>query len=308
MKTTIIGAGHVGATSAFLIASQNISDVLMIDIVEGLAKGTALDMMEASPILGFSTTISGSDDINDMAGSDVVVITAGFARKPGMTRSDLLLKNAQVVGAIAEKIGKLAPASKIIIVTNPLDVMTYLALKKSGFEPSRVMGMGGALDSARFRYFISEAFQVSPDVVSAQVIGSHSELMMPLTHQATVGGSLLSDSLDEKGLDRLAERARRGGAEIISYLKTQSAFYAPAASVAQMVKMIVKDEKGSVPASILLQGQHGLSDVCLGLPVVIGASGIEKIIELDLTHEELSSLRLAASEVKEAIAELGSVE
>lgn len=306
MKTTIIGAGHVGSTSAFLIASQNISDVLMIDIVEGLAKGTALDMMEASPILSFSASISGSDDLADMAGSDVVVITAGFARKPDMTRGDLLLKNSEIVGPLAEKIAKLAPVAKIIVVTNPLDVMTQLTLQRSGFEPTRVVGMSGTLDSARFRYFISEELSVSPTSVSAQVIASHSELMMPLSRLATVSGTPLKDLLGEKEIGGLVERTKRGGAEVVSYLKTKSAFYAPAASVAQMVQMIARDEKGLLSASVMLQGEYGIEGICLGVPIILGAAGVEKIVELDLNEEERYSLKLAADEVRQAAIELGA--
>ncbi len=307
MKTTIIGAGHVGATSAFLIATQNLSDVFLIDIVEGLAKGTALDMMESSPILGFTARVWGSEDLGDLKGSDIVVITAGFARKPGMTRSDLLAKNAGVVGPIAEKIKELAPDSVVIVVTNPLDIMTYLAIKKTGFERGRVMGMSGALDSARFMYFIAERLGVHPSKVKGDVIASHSELMLPLDRLASVEEKPLTGFLSEEERGNLAERTKRGGAEVVSYLKTGSAFYAPAASVAQMVAMIANDEKGTLAASILLEGEYGVEGVCLGLPVVIGRGGVEKVVELDLSEEEHHSLRLAAAEVKEALAELGKI-
>ncbi|MDI6799603.1 MAG: malate dehydrogenase [Actinomycetota bacterium] len=306
MKTTIIGAGHVGSTSAFLIATKEISDVFLIDIVEGLAKGTALDMMESSPILGFSSRIFGSDDLDDLEGSDIVVITAGFARKPGITRSDLLLKNAEIVGPLAGRIARLAPAAKVIVVTNPLDAMTHLTLQRSGFEPARVIGMSGALDSARFRYFISEELSVSPASVSAQVIASHSELMMPLSRLAAVSGTPLKDLLGQKEMDGLAERTKRGGAEVVSYLKTKSAFYAPAASVAQMVQMIAKDEKGLLSASVMLQGEYGIEGICLGVPIILGAAGVEKIVELDLNEEERYSLKLAADEVRQAVIELGA--
>ena len=301
---SIIGGGHVGATCAFLIAKRDLGEVVLVDVVEGLPQGTALDMMQSSSSEGFDSKIFGTNDFEDIADSDLVIVTAGFARKPGMSRLDLLTKNSEIIKLVIENIVKFASNAKVIVVTNPLDAMTYLSLKISGFEKNRVFGMSGVLDSARFKYFIADELSVPMSVVSALVIGSHSELMIPLPRFSSVSEVPLTKLLSERKIDSIIEKTKKGGAQIVSYLKNGSAFYAPAASVAEMAEAIVKDKKKVLPACVYLEGEYGLNDICLGVPAKIGKDGIEEIIELKLNPEEQSFLNKSAESVKEGIENL----
>lgn len=300
-KVSIIGAGFVGATAAQKIYERNLADVVLIDIVDGLAQGKALDMMESAPLEGYRCSIFGSKEYSDMKDSHIVVITAGLARKPGMSREDLLRQNASIVRPIAEKINAFAPDSIIIIVTNPLDVMTHLAYKASGFNERRVMGMAGVLDSARFRLFIAERLNVSVRDVQSMVLGSHGDMMVPLARYTTVSGIPITELLSKEEIDKLTQHTRDGGAEIVALLKTGSAYYAPASSIADMVESILKDERRILPACVLLKGEYEIKDCFCGVPIKLGRGGVEDIIELKLTAQELDSLKASAEKVKEGI-------
>ena len=267
MRITIIGSGFVGQTTAMRLVERGLGDVVLIDIIEGLPQGLALDMKESSPVVGFEPAIVGTNDYADTAGSDVVVITAGFPRQPGMSRMDLLGKNAGIVRSVVEQVVPGSPNAIIIVVTNPLDEMTYLAAEASGFPKERVMGMAGVLDSARLRYFIAEELGVSPLAVEAMTLGSHGEAMVPLPRQATVGGTPLADLVDEATLERLYARTRDAGAEIVALLKKGSAYYAPSASVSEMVEAIAGDTGKLLPVCAWTSGQYGISDVYVGVPV-----------------------------------------
>ncbi len=297
-KITVIGAGNVGATTAELIARDGLADVVLFDIHEGMAKGKALDITEACPVWNSPATVTGTSKFEDTAGSDVIVITAGFPRKPGMSRDDLLHANADVIKTVTEGSASVSPDSIIIVVTNPMDVMAYTALKVSGFNHRRVMGMGGVLDSARFRTFVSQEVGVSPADVEALVMGGHGDQMVPLTRFTTVKGISLSELVSEDRISQLIERTRSGGAEIVGLLKTGSAYYAPAASTVQMVKSIVRDEKRLLPCSAYLQGEYGNSGIFVGVPVVLGRNGIDKIVTLDLTADEKAMFDKSASAVR----------
>ncbi|HDP69189.1 MAG TPA: malate dehydrogenase [Actinobacteria bacterium] len=301
MKISIIGGGHVGATCAFLVAQKELGDVVLVDIVEGLPIGTVLDMMQSSSVEKFGKKVHGTNSFKDICDSNLVVVTAGLARKPGMTRFDLLAKNSTIIKSVIENIVKFAPDSMIIMVTNPLDIMTYLSFKVSGFEKNRVFGMSGVLDSARFKYFIADELDVSIDDISGLVIGDHSESMVPLPRFSSVSGIPLVELLSEAKIDRIIERTKKGGAEIVAYLKNGSAFYAPAASAVKMVEAVVKDKKEILPACVYLEGEYGLTDICLGVPVKIGKDGAEKIIELDLNSKEKSALDESVKSIKESI-------
>lgn len=306
VKISVIGSGRVGGSCAHLLAQRGLADeVLLLDVVEGLSQGTALDIMQAAPLEDFRARVYGSNEYGDIEGSDLVVVTAGLARKPGMSRRDLLQKNAQIVQSVTGKISRYAPRSKILVVTNPLDVMTYLAFKTSGFERNHVFGMGGVLDSARFAYFIAEKLEVSLEEISALVIGAHGDRMLPLPRFSRVSGEPITELLPPDVVENLVERTRGAGAEIVSYLKTGSAFYAPAASVVRMVEAIFGDGKGSLPVCVYLDGEYGLKDVCVGVPVKLSLDGVEEIIELDLTPDEVSILRDSAAEVRKSIESLG---
>jgi malate dehydrogenase len=308
MKITIVGSGFVGQTTAMRVLQKGLADeVVLTDIVEGLPQGLALDLKESSPIERFEPSIVGTNDYADAAGSDVVVITAGFPRQPGMSRMDLLGKNA---GIMKDVIGKIAPASPdaiVIVVTNPLDEMTYLAAEASGFPKERVMGMAGVLDSARLRYFIAEALGVSPLVVEAMTLGSHGDAMIALPRHATVDGRPLPELVDEPTLDRLFQRTRDGGAEIVSLLKKGSAYYAPSASITQMVAAIANDTHDVLPVCAWANGQYGINDVYVGVPAKLGRGGVEEIVELDLNDDELSALRSAAEGIRAKCADLASL-
>ncbi len=308
MKITVVGSGFVGQTTAMRVLQKGLADeVVLTDIVEGLPQGLALDLKESSPIERFEPNIVGTNDYADAAGSDVVVITAGFPRQPGMSRMDLLGKNA---GIMKDVIGKIAPASPdaiVIVVTNPLDEMTYLAAEASGFPKERVMGMAGVLDSARLRYFIAEALGVSPLVVEAMTLGSHGDAMIALPRHATVDGRPLPELVDEPTLDRLFQRTRDGGAEIVALLKKGSAYYAPSASITQMVAAIANDTHEVLPVCAWATGQYGIDDVYVGVPAKLGRGGVEEIVELDLNDDELSALRSAAEGIRAKCADLASL-
>ena len=309
MRVTIVGSGFVGATAAMRIVQKGLADdVVLIDIVEGLPQGLSLDMRESAPVEGFEPNVRGTGDYADTAGSDVVVITAGLPRQPGMSRMDLLDKNAgimrPVVGAVAEH----SPKAVLVVVTNPLDEMTYLAAEVSGFPKERVMGMAGVLDSARLRYFIAEELGASPATVEAMTLGSHGESMVPLPRHATVNGKPLTDLADDETLERLYQRTRDGGAEIVQYLKKGSAYYAPSASIAQMVNAIAGNTREVLPVCAWCTGQYGITDVYVGVPSRLGRGGVEEIVELDLNAEELAALRSAAEGIRSKCADLAALE
>jgi malate dehydrogenase len=308
MRVTVVGSGFVGATAAMRIVQKGLADdVVMIDIVEGLPQGLALDMRESSPVEGFEPNVRGTNDYADTADSDVVVITAGLPRQPGMSRMDLLDKNAGILRQVVGSIAQHSPNAILIIVTNPLDEMTYLAAELSGFPKQRVMGMAGVLDSARLRYFIAEELHVSPTTVEAMTLGSHGESMVPLPRQATVGGRPLSDLVDEATLERLYQRTRDGGAEIVALLKKGSAYYAPSASIAQMVNAIAGDTGEVLPVCAWTTGQYGISDVYVGVPARLGGGGVEEIVELDLNDDEVAQLRAAAEGIRAKCADLSKL-
>jgi len=301
MKVTIVGAGNVGATCAQRIAEGDIADVHLVDVVEGLAAGKALDLAEAAPLVGHSRSVTGGTDYEGAADSDVVVITAGITRKPGMSRDDLLETNGRIVAVVTESIKAVAPAATIIVVSNPLDVTTHIAREVSGLPRERVMGMAGALDTARFRAFIGMELGCSPVDVSAMVLGGHGDSMVPLPRHATVGGVPVTELIEPARLEEIIERTRNGGAEIVGLLKTGSAFYAPASGVKDMVASIIRDEHRVLPASVLLQGEYGLSEVFVGVPVRLGRSGVEEIIELELNDAEMAALRGSAEHVRQTV-------
>lgn len=299
MRVTIVGSGFVGATTAMRVAQKGLADeVVMVDVVEGLPQGLALDMNQSSPIEGFEPVLRGTNEYADTHGSDVVVITAGLPRQPGMSRMDLLEKNAGIMRQVAEQVRSTSPGAIVIVVSNPLDEMTFLAAQVTEFPKERVMGMAGTLDSARLRYFVAEELSVSPTVVEAITLGSHGEAMVPLPGQATVDGKPLKDLVDEATLERLYQRTRDAGAEIVGYLKKGSAYYAPSAAVAEMVNAIVGDTKSVLPACAWVTGQYGISDVYVGVPVALGRGGVEEVVELDLSESELAALREAAEGIR----------
>src|SRR5918911_1743630 len=294
MRVTVVGSGFVGATTAMRVVQKGLAEVVLIDIIEGLPQGIALDMKESAPVEGFEPQITGTNDYADTKGSDVVVVTAGLPRQPGMSRMDLLEKNAGIVRDVVENIVPGSPDAIIIVVTNPLDEMTFLASEVSGFPKERVMGMAGVLDSSRLRYFISEELNVSPSEVEAMTLGSHGESMVPLPRHATVQGKPLTELVDDATLEDLYQRTRDAGAEIVALLKKGSAYYAPSASVAQMVNAIAGDTKEVLPVCAWCTGQYGIDDVYVGVPAKLGKAGVEEIVELDLSEQEREQLREAA--------------
>ena len=304
-KITVIGAGNVGATAAQRIAEKELAnEVVLVDVIEGLPQGKGLDIYESAPVEGFDTRITGTNSYDATAGSQIVVVTAGIARKPGMSRDDLQNTNANIVKSCVEQAVAKSPQAILIIVSNPLDVMTYVAKKVSGFERHRVIGMAGVLDSARFRAFIAMEMNVSVEDVSAFVLGGHGDSMVPLPRYSTVAGIPLPDLMDTATVDRLVKRTRDGGIEIVNYLKTGSAYYAPSSSAVQMVEAIVKDKKRILPCAIWLQGEYGLSDVVCGVPIKIGRKGMEEVIQIKLTPEEQAALNKSGADVKANIAKL----
>ena len=307
MRVTVVGSGFVGATTAMRVVQRGLADVVLIDIVEDLPQGLALDMKESSPIEGFEPAIVGTNDYADTAGSDVVVITAGLPRQPGMSRMDLLEKNAGIVRSVVDQVKEGSPDAILVVVTNPLDEMTYLAAEASGFPRERVMGMAGVLDSARLRYFIGEKLGVSPSAVEAMTLGSHGDSMVPLPGHATVQGKPLRELVDDQTLEQLYQRTRDGGAEIVALLKKGSAYYAPSAAIAQMVNAIAGDTKEVLPVCAWCTGQYGIDGVYVGVPARLGRAGVEEIVELELSEDELTALREAAEGIRAKCADLANL-
>ena len=307
MKVTIVGSGFVGQTTAMRVVQKGLAEVVLTDIVEGLPQGVALDMKESAPVEGFEPLIVGTNDYADAAGSDVVVITAGLPRQPGMSRMDLLGKNAAIIRSVVEQIAPSSPEAIVIVVTNPLDEMTYLAADVSGFPKERVMGMAGVLDSARLCYFIAEELRVSPLVVRAMTLGSHGDAMIALPRHATVDGRPLPELADEATLERLVQRTRDGGAEIVALLKKGSAYYAPSASVARMIEAIAGATDEVLPVCAWTTGQYGISETYVGVPARLGPGGVEEIVELDLDGDELTRLRAAAEGIRAKCADLAKL-
>jgi len=303
-KVSVVGGGNVGANTALYIAERGLADVTLIDIVEGMPQGKALDLTQAAPLWHSGARVTGSNSLDDVKGSAAVVITAGFPRKPGMSRSDLLKANADIVGPAAEAVKKHAPNAFVIVVTNPLDVMAYVAWRKTGFPRQRVMGMAGVLDSARYRAFVAMELGVCASDVHAMVLGGHGDSMVPLPRYTTVSGIPIPELLSREKIDALSQRTRDGGAEIVKLLKTGSAYYAPAMSAVDMVQAILKDEKRVIPCSVLLSGEYGMKDLFLGVPVVVGAGGVERVIELGLAADEMTALHASGKGVREMIEEL----
>jgi malate dehydrogenase len=303
-KVTVIGAGNVGASVAQYTVERELADVVLVDIVEGLPQGKALDLLEAGPIHRYDSRLSGSNQYDPTAGSDIVVITAGLARKPGMTRDDLLFKNAEIVGAVVDQVAPRSPKAILIVVSNPLDAMTYLAWKRSGFPKERVVGMAGILDSARFRTFIAMELDVSVENVSAFVLGGHGDTMVPLPRYSTVAGIPITELLSKERIDAIVQRTRDGGAEIVNLLKTGGAFYAPGAAVTEMIEAILKDKKKILPCCAHLNGEYGVKGLFVGVPVKLGRGGIEKIIEISLTPEEQTALSKSVGAVRELVEKL----
>jgi malate dehydrogenase len=304
-KVTVIGAGNVGATTAQRIAEAGLADVVLVDIVEGLPQGKGLDLAEAAPVVGHDSRVVGTNDYADTAGSDIVIVTSGLARQPGMSRDDLLLKNAGIVRAVVEQAAKHSPDAILIVVTNPLDAMCHVALKASGFPRARVIGMAGVLDSARFRTFIAEELGVSVVDTHAFVLGGHGDTMVPLSRYSTVAGVPITELLPAERVKALEDRTANGGAEVVALLKTGSAFYAPAASAFEMVDAILRDRKRVLPCAVLLQGEFKTRDLFVGVPVVLGRGGMEKVFEIELTADEQAAFDKSAAAVRELVGKLG---
>jgi malate dehydrogenase len=300
-KVTVVGAGNVGANTAQKIAAKELADVVLVDVVEGVPQGKGLDMLESAPVEGYDVQIVGTNGYDETANSDIVVITAGFPRKPGMSRDDLLVANYEVVKTATEQAVKRSPNAILILVTNPLDAMCWTAMKVSGFPRERVIGMAGVLDTARFRTFIAQELDVSFENVTAMVLGGHGDTMVPLVRFTNVSGIPLAELTDQATIDRLVQRTRDGGAEIVKYLKTGSAYYAPAASTVEMVESILKDKKKVLPCAVYLQGEYGIRDLFVGVPVKLGAKGLEKIYEVKLDSGEDAALKKSADAVKELV-------
>ena len=300
-KVTIVGAGNVGATTAQRIHQLGYADVVIVDVVEDLPQGKALDMLESGPVIGSDALVTGSNGYEESANSDIVVFTAGIARGPGMSRDDLLLTNMKITSAVTEQVVKYSPNCIIIAVTNPLDAMLQNIYEKSGFPRNRVFGMAGVLDTSRFRTFIAQELDVSVEDVQAYVLGGHGDDMVPLVRYTTVGGIPITELMDEDQIQRLVVRARQGGGEIVALLKQGSAYYAPSASITQMVESVLLDKKRILPACAYLEGEYGITGLCVGVPVKLGANGVEQVIEINLTDEERGALQNSADSVKELI-------
>jgi len=299
-KITVVGAGNVGATTAFLAAQQQLGDIVLIDIIKGLAEGKALDMAQASSLCGYNCKITGTTDWAQTAGSDVVIITSGMPRKPGMSRDDLLAKNTEIVKSVTAQIVKYSPNSFIIVVCNPLDAMTNAAAMFSGFKKNKVMGMAGALDTARFAYFVSEKLNINPADVECMLMGGHGDDMVPLARFTTVSGKPLTELLDEKTIEDIVKRTRMGGIEVVNLMGT-SAFYAPAAGAVKMAKAILGDEKATLPCCVYCDKEYNVGGYFVGVPAVLGADGVEKIVQLDLNENEKKALAVSVQHVKELV-------
>ena len=300
-KVTVVGAGNVGATTAQRIFDRGYADVVLVDIVEGLAQGKALDMLQSGPVLGTDASVIGTNGYQETEGSDIVVVTSGIARRPGMSRDDLLLTNMKIVTSVVEETVKHSPNCILLIVTNPLDAMVQRAFQVSGFPKNRVFGMAGILDTARFRTFLARELGVSVEAVSAFVLGGHGDTMVPIVGSTSVGGVPVSRLLSKQRLDEILQRTRDGGAEIIGLLKSGSAYYAPSASIAQMVEAVLLDTKQILPCTAYLEGEYGLDGIYVGVPVKLGAGGIEDVIEFELTAEEAAALKQSAAAVEELV-------
>ena len=300
-KVTIVGSGNVGATTAHWIVDKELADVVLIDIVEGIPQGKALDLLQSGPIEGFDCEVVGTNNYEDTSDSDIIIITAGLPRKPGMSRDDLLIKNYEIVKSVTEQIVQYSPQSILIIVSNPLDAMVQTAYRVSGFPKNRVIGMAGILDSARFRTFISKELDVSVENIHAFVLGGHGDTMVPLPRYSTVSGIPITDLLSSEKIDALVKRTANGGAEIVGLLKTGSAFYAPSAAVTEMVEAIFKDKKKILPCAAFLEGEYGINGLFVGVPVKLGKNGIEEIIQIALQPEEEEALKNSAAAVKELV-------
>ncbi len=301
MKVSIIGSGNVGVATALYLVEKRVANIVLIDIVKGWAEGKALDIVHASPIRKYDVNIDGYSDIAKIEDSDVIVVTAGKPRLPGMSREDLLRDNVKIMKFVSENIAKYAPNAVVITVTNPLDILAYVALKVTGFALKKVIGMAGILDSSRFRYFIAEELGVSPKNVTALVLGGHGDLMVPLPRYSTVHGIPVTDLLPKAKIEKLIQRTRKAGGEIVAYLKTGSAYWSPGSSAAEMVECIVRNRNRIVPCSAYLRGEYGIDGLFAGVPIVIGQNGVERIIELSLTTEEKQALHLSADKVREVI-------
>jgi malate dehydrogenase len=303
-RVTVIGAGNVGSTTAQRIIETGLADVVLVDIVEGMPQGKALDLAEAAPVVGYDVRVTGTNDYADTAGSKIIVVTSGLARQPGMSRDDLLAKNAAIVRSVVEQAVAVSPDAIIIVVTNPLDAMCHVAMRASGFGRDRVLGMAGVLDSARFRHFIADELNVSVRDVRAFVLGGHGDTMVPLPRYSTVGGVPVTEMIPADRLAQIIDRTRNGGAEVVALLKSGSAFYAPAASVVEMVEAILLDRRRILPAAAYLQGEYGIDGLFVGVPVVLGNGGMEQIIEIALTDEEKAELARSATSVRELVEKL----
>jgi malate dehydrogenase len=304
-KVTVVGAGNVGATTAHRLADKELCDVVLVDIIEGMPQGKALDLAQSGPVEGYDCKLIGTNGYKETANSDVVVITSGIARKPGMSRDDLLNTNGGIVGSVTEEIVKHSPNAIIIVVSNPLDAMSQVAFKKSGFPKNRVIGMAGVLDSARMRTFLAEALNVSVENVTAFVLGGHGDTMVPLPRYSTCAGIPVTELLPKEVIEQIVTRTANGGAEIVSLLKTGSAYYAPSAAAVEMVEAILKDKKKILPCAAYLEGEYGINGLYVGVPVKLGANGIEEIIQINLTTEERAALQKSAGAVQELVNVLG---
>ena len=300
-KVTVVGAGNVGANCALRIADQELADVVLVDVVDGVPQGKGLDLLESGPVQGYDVMVSGANDYASTADSDLAIITAGFPRKPGMSRDDLLIANYDIVRAATEQVAKYSPNCIIIVVTNPLDAMAQSAFWVSGFPKNRVVGMAGVLDSARFRTFIAQELQVSVENVTGVVMGGHGDTMVPVVRLSGVSGIPLTELMDQATIDRIVDRTRNGGAEIVKYLKTGSAYYAPSAAAVEMAASILKDKKKVLPCAAYLEGEYGVNGLFVGVPVKLGAAGIEKIYEIQLTDAEKAMLKKSADAVQELV-------
>ena len=305
-KVTVVGAGNVGANCAVRIADKELADVVLVDVVEGVPQGKGLDLLQSGPVQGYDVNITGANDYAPTANSDIAIITAGFPRKPGMSRDDLLLANYEVVKTATEQVAKYSPDCIIIVVTNPLDAMAQAAFQVSKFAKSRVIGMAGVLDSARFRTFIAQELNVSVENVTGVVMGGHGDTMVPLVRLSNVAGIPLTELMDQATIDRIVTRTANGGAEIVKYLKTGSAYYAPSAAAVEMAESILKDKKKVLPCAAYLEGEYGINGLFVGVPVKLGAAGIEKIYQIKLTEDETAKLHKSAASVQELVNVLAS--
>ncbi len=300
-KITVVGAGNVGSTTALRLADSDYADIVLVDVVEGLPQGKALDLMESGPVVGFDTHLSGANGYEETADSDLVVITSGLARKPGMSRDDLVSKNAEIITSVVEQVVRYSPNTTLLMVSNPLDAMTHLAYKVSGFPKNRVLGMAGVLDTARFRTFIAMELDVSVEDVQGFVLGGHGDTMVPLPRYTTVAGIPITELLPKERIDAICQRTANGGIEIVNFLKTGSAFYAPGAAVAQMADSLLLDKKRILPATVYLEGEYGISDLFIGVPVKLGAGGVEQIVQITLSEDEQAAINKSASAVRELV-------